>query len=50
MIKMAINQQQDVQGYKTHIDSAHAYHLLSTMGESDPGLHSSNPRVGADRW
>ena len=43
MIKMAINQQQDVQGYKTHIDSAHAYHLLSTMGESDPGFALKQP-------
>ncbi|MAV25576.1 MAG: enoyl-CoA hydratase [Gammaproteobacteria bacterium] len=43
MIKTAINQQQDVQGYKAHIDSAHAYHLLSAMGESDPGFELHRP-------
>ena len=38
MIKLAVNQAQDAQGFQGHINAAHAYHLLSATGESDPGF------------
>lgn len=43
MIKMAINQGQDAQGYSTHIQGAHAFYMLSSTGESDPGYALSKP-------
>ena len=36
MMKMAVNQMQDTQGYHAHISSAHLMHILSATGESDP--------------
>lgn len=36
MIKLAINQVQDGQGFHAHITAAHALHLLSSTGEKDP--------------
>jgi len=36
MIKMAINQMQDQQGFAAHISSAHALHILSSEAEKDP--------------
>jgi enoyl-CoA hydratase len=36
MIKLAVNQMQDAQGYTPHIYGAHALHMLSSAGESDP--------------
>jgi enoyl-CoA hydratase len=36
MIKMAVNQMQDVQGFQAHITAAHLMHLMSSAGESDP--------------
>ncbi len=38
MIKLAVNQAQDAQGFHGHISAAHAYHLLSASGETDPGF------------
>ena len=38
MIKLAVNQAQDAQGFQGHINAAHAYHLLSATGEGDPGF------------
>ena len=38
MIKLAINQAQDAQGFTPHIYGAHALHLLSSVGESDPAF------------
>lgn len=35
MIKMAINQMQDVQGFHAHTSAAHLMHMLSTEGEQD---------------
>jgi len=35
MIKLAVNQMQDHQGFATHISSAHALHMLSSEGEKD---------------
>jgi enoyl-CoA hydratase len=43
MIKMAINQAQDAQGYSTHIQGAHAFYVLSSTGESDPGYALNKP-------
>ena len=36
MIKMAVNQMQDGQGFHAHITSAHTMHMLSAQGERDP--------------
>ena len=36
MIKLAVNQVQDQQGFTAHISSAHALHILSSEGEKDP--------------
>jgi enoyl-CoA hydratase len=35
MIKLAVNQMQDQQGFAAHISSAHALHILSSEGEKD---------------
>lgn len=43
MIKMAINQAQDAQGYSTHIQGAHAFYMLSSTGEADPGYALNKP-------
>ncbi len=43
MIKMAVNQAQDVQGFAAHITSAHAMHMLSSEGEKDPGYALNVP-------
>ncbi len=36
MIKMAVNQMQDGQGFQAHITAAHAMHILSSEGKKDP--------------
>jgi len=36
MIKQAVNQVQDNQGFAGHITAAHAMHMLSSEGEKDP--------------
>jgi enoyl-CoA hydratase len=36
MIKLAVNQAQDAQGFTQHIKGAFALHILSSLGESDP--------------
>ena len=36
MIKQAVNQVQDTQGFAGHISAAHAMHMLSSEGEKDP--------------
>ena len=36
MIKMAVNQVQDTQGFRAHITAAHTMHILSSEGEKDP--------------
>jgi len=36
MIKLAVNQMQDQQGFAAHVTSAHAMHILSSEGEKDP--------------
>ncbi|HET6473469.1 MAG TPA: hypothetical protein VFG38_16615, partial [Pseudomonadales bacterium] len=35
MIKLAVNQMQDQQGFAAHVTSAHAMHILSSEGEKD---------------
>lgn len=37
MTKAAINQALDAQGFTGHIRAAHAFHILSSQGEKDPG-------------
>lgn len=36
MIKLAVNQMQDHQGFGAYISSAHSLHMLSSEGEKDP--------------
>lgn len=36
MMKMAVNQLQDTQGFHAHISAAHLMHMLSSTGEKDP--------------
>lgn len=43
MIKLAINQAQEAQGFASHIFGAHAMHMLSQVGESDPGYALKKP-------
>lgn len=43
MIKLAINQVQDTQGFQGHIYSAHAMHMLSSTGEADPDYALKKP-------
>ena len=43
MIKLAINQAQDAQGFTPHIYGAHALYMLSSTGESDPGYALTKP-------
>jgi len=43
MIKLAINQAQEAQGFTSHIYGAHALHMLSSTGESDPGYALQKP-------
>jgi len=45
MIKLAVNQAQDAQGFTPHIYGAHALHMLSSVGESDPGYALRRPDV-----
>ncbi len=43
MIKMAVNQVQDVQGFQAHIQAAHSNYMLSSGGEADPGYALKKP-------
>lgn len=43
MIKLAINQALDGQGFTPHIYGAHALYMLSSTGESDPGYALKQP-------
>lgn len=36
MMKMAVNQMQDTQGFGAHINASHLMHMLSSEGERDP--------------
>jgi enoyl-CoA hydratase len=48
MIKLAVNQMQDGQGFNAHITAAHAMHILSSEGEKDPDYALKVPQ-GARR-
>ncbi len=48
MIKQAVNQVQDAQGFSGHITAAHAMHILSSEGEKDPDYALAVPE-GARR-
>ncbi len=48
MIKQAVNQVQDTQGFAGHITAAHAMHMLSSEGERDPDYTLEVP-AGARR-
>ena len=43
MMKLAVNQMQDSQGFHAHITAAHHMHLLSSTAERDPGFALSVP-------
>ena len=43
MIKMAVNQVQDTQGFGAHIQAAHSNYMLSSSGEADPGYALKKP-------
>ncbi len=43
MIKLAINQVQDTQGFTAQIYAAHAMHMLSSTGEGDPDYALKKP-------
>ncbi len=43
MIKMAVNQKQDSQGFAGHITAAHTMHMLSSTGESDLDFALAKP-------
>ena len=43
MIKLAINQMQDAQGFSQHIQGAFPLYNLSSIGESDPGYTLETP-------
>lgn len=48
MMKMAVNQVQDGQGFAGHITAAHAMHIISSQGERDPDYALKVP-LGARR-
>ena len=43
MVKLAVNQAQDAQGFTTHINGAFGMYLLSSTGESDPAYALDRP-------
>ncbi|MEE8290904.1 MAG: enoyl-CoA hydratase-related protein [Candidatus Tectomicrobia bacterium] len=43
LIKMAVNQMQDGQGFASHITTAHTMHILSSTGEADPDYALAKP-------
>jgi enoyl-CoA hydratase len=43
MIKLALNQVQEAQGFSSHIYGAHALHMLSSAGEADPDYALKKP-------
>jgi enoyl-CoA hydratase len=49
MIKLAVNQMQDQQGFGAHITAAHALHILSSEGEKDPDYALQLPPSGKRR-
>ncbi|MCA9847791.1 MAG: hypothetical protein KC472_07450, partial [Dehalococcoidia bacterium] len=49
MIKLAINQAQDAQGFTQHIYGSYGHHILSSVGESDPGYALRDPRKEGTR-
>jgi len=48
MMKMAVNQVQDTQGFSAHINAAHLMHMVSSEGEKDPDYALTVPE-GARR-
>lgn len=49
MIKLAINQAQDAQGFTQHIYGSYGHHILSSVGEADPGYALRDPRKEGQR-
>jgi enoyl-CoA hydratase len=49
MIKLAINQAQDAQGFTQHIYGSFGHHILSQAGEQDPGYALRDPRKEGQR-
>lgn len=48
MMKMAVNQMQDIQGFAGHITAAHVMHIISSEAEKDPD-YALNAPPGARR-
>ncbi len=48
MMKMAVNQMQDIQGFAGHITAAHVMHIISSEAEKDPD-YALNAPAGARR-
>ncbi len=48
MMKMAVNQMQDTQGFAGHITAAHVMHIISSEAEKDPDYALNEP-AGARR-
>ena len=48
MMKMAVNQMQDIQGFAGHLTAAHAMHIISSEAEKDPD-YALNVPTGARR-
>ncbi|MCK9486909.1 MAG: enoyl-CoA hydratase-related protein [Dehalococcoidia bacterium] len=49
MIKLATNQAQDAQGFTQHVQGAFSFHLLSSVGEGDPGYALTKPMDSGQR-
>ncbi len=49
MIKLAVNQAQDAQGFTEHIQGAFALHILSQLGEGDPDYALTRPQDSGQR-
>lgn len=49
MIKLAVNQAQDAQGFTQHIYGSFGHHLLSQLGEDDPSYALSKPMQSGRR-
>ncbi len=48
MMKLAVNQMQDNQGFGAHMSAAHTMHMLSALGEADADF-ALKPKPGSKR-
>ena len=45
MMKMAVNQALDIQGFTAHVQGSYAHYSLSANAEKDPGYALSEPDI-----